>query len=184
MWIELLEASSYIGTGKIAENAVGEALRADGLKQLDIASLIKDSGYRNKTELVKAVRDGEFQLEPNTFYAQPLGSQNSPDFIAVTEEEVFFIEVKASKTASGYQFNTHLINNDFTYVLSDPSVGFKIFSGYQLMDPEVREILLECHMECTEVVRKHNKRLENLSNNRKGWAYYARPMYTQKNVYA
>ena len=184
MWIESVEANGYVGTAKAAENVVGDALSQQGLKELDIASLVKGSDYRNKTELVQAVRDGEFQLEPNTFYAQPLGSQKSPDFIAVTEEEVFFIEVKASKTASGYLFNTHLIKSDFMYVLSDTSVGFKVVPGSMLMDSEVREMLYECHQQCTAIQRKWNEKISAHPSNTQGWAYYARPMYTQKNVYA
>ena len=184
MWIENVEATGYVGTAKAAENVVGHALSQQGLKELDIASLVKGSNYRNKTELVQAVRDGEFHLEPNTFYAQPLGSQKSPDFIAVTEEEVFFIEVKASKTTSGYQFNTHLIRDDFTYVLSDPSVGFKVVPGFQIMDSEVREMLYECHQQCTAIQRKWNEKISAHLSNTQGWEYYARPMYTQKNVYA
>ena len=183
MWIDTVEANDYVGTSKVAEDVVEEALVEEGMQKRDMPSLVKGSGYRNKTELVQAVQDGEYQLEPNTYYSQPLGSQMSPDFIAVTDE-VFFIEVKASKKPSGYQFNSHLINNDFMYVLSDPSVGFKVVPGAELMSPEVREKLYECHQKCAEYQRECNEEILALPSNTQNWNYYARSMYTQRNVYA
>ena len=70
------------------------------------------------------------------------------------------------------------------YVLSDPSVGFKVVPGSMLMDSEVREMLYECHQQCTAIQRKWNEKISAHPSNTQGWAYYARPMYTQKNVYA
>lgn len=199
-WAKDIEISPFKGVSKVAEAEVEDSLKRHGLKRLDIEAILLNSGYRNKTEMIEALYHDELHPEeyvqgtddePAMIYplvgyiAQPLGTQKSPDFIVLTNEgDKYFIEVKASKKPSGYQFNSHLIKDDYIYVLSDPSVGFKVFEGICLIDPEVRQLLHNCHQECKAIQDKCNEKISAHSSNTQGWGYYARSMYTQRNVYA
>jgi hypothetical protein len=196
-WVKDIEAIPHSASGKAAENVVEASLEKEGLEKIDIKNMLKYSGYKTKTEMVEALYTEEFwptqtlyeeeswRDYPLTGYiAQPLGSQKSPDFIVLTNDRTYFIEVKGAKTPSGYQFNSHLIKDDYIYVLSDPSVGFRVVEGFCLMTDEIRQLLKECHKECQAVQKKYNEKILAHSSNAEGWSYYARSMYQQRNVYA
>lgn len=198
-WAKDIEISPFKGVSKVAEAEVEDSLKRHGLKQLDIEAILLNSGWRNKTEMIEALYDDEFhpieyvqgtEYQPAEEYslvgyiAQPLGTQKSPDFIVLTNERSYFIEVKASTKPSGYQFNSHLIKDDYLYVLSDPSVGFKVFEGICLIDPDVRQLLNDCHIKCKAIQDTYNEKISAHSSNTQGWSYYARAMYTQRNLYA
>jgi len=182
VWINDIEKLEYNGTGKVAENSVQDIFLGLGFAEANIDTASK--GWKNKTCYFNDLFIGEVEMAENSFYSQPLGSQKSPDFILNTGGETYFIEVKASKTRSGFQFNTHLVRDEFTYVLSDPTIGFKVVSGSEIMAPEVREILAECHKEQRFTMDRYNKKIQALECNTQGWSYYARPMFSQKRLFA
>ena len=182
MWINKTEELPFTGVGKVAEKSVEDIFL--GLNYTE-RNIVEDSkGFKNKTCYVEALRTGLVEMEPNSFYSQPLGSQASPDFILNADEDTYFIEVKASKTKNGQLFNTHLIKPDFHYVISDPAVGFVVKTGDKLMTARIRMKLDDFHQSRREQTESFNKSLLEDPENKQGWTYYPRPMFSQKKVLA
>jgi hypothetical protein len=182
-YISGVVSQEYKGTGNKAEEVVRDVLIDCGYTQRDFQVLSKDLGAKNRTQLFEFLDTEEHNLEVGTFFYQPLGSQKAPDFIVVTEEGIDYVEVKASKKPNSILFNGHLIRPDFTYVISDPAVGFIVRQGYELMDSEVRETLQEIDSQLRNIVAKGNEKLLALDSNPQSWSYYVRAMYCFRRLY-
>ena len=180
MWKELVSSSDFAGTSKLAESVVRTILLDLGYKERDLTYDLKQSGcFKTKRELLDAHLEDTCASDDPFFYSQPLGSQQSPDFfVRHSSGEHECIEVKAAKKVNAWLFNGHLIRPEFTYVLSDPITGFCVVQGHEIMDSEVRDILLETDRKCREIAEESRAVLEKHPKNPQGWYYYVRAMYS------
>ena len=180
MWQEIVSSANFAGTSKLAESVVKTVLLDLGYQERNLTQDLKElSHYKTKKELLDASIKQTSSSNDPFFYYQPLGSQQSPDFFvrhACGENEC--IEVKAAKSKNSWLFNGHLIRPEFTYVLSDPTTGFCVVQGYEIMDPEVRDILLETDRKLREIAEESRAILDNHPKNPQGWYYYVRAMYS------
>ena len=188
MWKELLVEEGYLSPPTAVEGKVQEVLESCGFKERNFEAISKEAGYGKKTHFLDALVEGVDTIEGiegKVFFYQPGGSQRSPDFIVVDGDSVELVEVKSSKDKSGYQFNTHLVKESFYYVLCEPTRGFCIVSGEDIMDSEVRKHLAKTHEMMRELMVSRASDLEKClgSVNSQGWSYYARSMYNQRNVF-
>lgn len=183
MWHQDLSNQEYAGTGKYAENVVQHVLDFGGYEERSFKELVKCyKGYGQKS-LAEAIYAGDIDLETGKYYfAQPCGSQASPDFIIVDEYGIHFVEVKAS-TKNLYEFNSHLVVPGYTYVFSSPQHGFVTRMGHEIMDPEVRKVISEAQQKMNEVVEEQLKKLEKL-NNPQNWRLYPRGKINNSNIFA
>jgi hypothetical protein len=188
MWKELLVEEGYLSSAKAVEGKVQETLESCGFEEGNFLAISKEAGYRTKTAFLDSLVEGSDTIEGiegKVFFYQPGGKQRSPDFIVVEGDSVELVEAKSSKTKSGYQFNGHLVKESFYYVFCEPSRGFCIRSGKDIMDPEVRKHLAKTHEMMRDLMVSRKADLEKCfgSVNSQGWSYYARPMFTQRNVF-
>jgi hypothetical protein len=183
MWHQDLAAQEYAGTGKYAENVVQHVLDFSDYEERSFKELVKCyKGYGQKA-LAEAIYAGDIDLETGTYYfAQPCGSQASPDFIVVDEYGTHFVEVKASKDNS-YEFNSHLVVPGYTYVFSSPQTGFVVKAGSDLMDPAVRREIAETQQKMNDLIAEHKTRLEKL-HNPQNWRLYPRGKINHSNIFA
>jgi len=180
MWQEIVSSANFAGTSKLAESVVKTVLLDLGYEERNLTQDLKElSHFKTKKELLEASIQQTSSSDDPFFYYQPLGSQQSPDFfVRHSSGENECIEVKAAKSKNSWLFNGHLIRPEFTYVLSDPKTGFCVVQGYEIMDPEVREILLETDRKLREIAEESRAILDNHPKNPQGWYYYVRAMYS------
>lgn len=185
-WKNYLLEQKYTGTGKYAENVVQHCLESCGFEKRDFKELVKCYPEYKQKSLAEAIYFGNIDLESGKYYfEQPIGSQGSPDFIVVDTIDGFtlieFVEVKAS-SKNLFEFNSHLVMPGFTYVFSNPQVGFRIKLGNEIMDPAVRQVLAETKEAMDNVVAEQNKKLKGL-NNPQNWRYYPRGKINNSDIF-
>jgi hypothetical protein len=184
MWQQEVIKQTYAGTGKHAENIVQQVLEDTGYEERCFKELVKCyKGYGQKA-LAEAIYAGDIDVETGKYYfAQPCGSQSSPDFIIVDPDAgIQFVEVKAS-TKNLYEFNSHLVVPGYTYVFSSPQHDFAVKSGSEIMDPEVRKVIAETQQKMNDLVEEQMKRLEKL-HNPQNWRLYPRGKINNSNIFA
>ena len=185
-FLSCVDSLSFVGTGKSAELAVKEVIEQCGFVENDFASFAKAEGFKNKTQFFEHIEETETLptlFKSGIFFYQPLGSQNAPDFIVCTNEDIHFVEVKASAKSNSVLFNGHLIRPNFTYIISDPIINFAVYKGSSLMSTEVRNTLKDIDDKLRAIVDEGKEQLLGLGCNTQGWYYYVRAMYQYRKIY-
>ena len=121
------------------------------------------------------------QFPVGSFIEQPLGSNNSPDFLVKISENCI-LPVEAKSSAQMYpMYNSGGIKSNYLYVFcSKKPDQTTIFMGEDIITTAQNK-LIEAHIKKVRLMDEElNKNLALLDVNKRGVSYYTRPMIQQK----
>ena len=121
------------------------------------------------------------QFPIGCFIEQPLGSNNSPDFLVkISENFILPIEAKSAKLMKPL-YNSGGIKSDYLYVFSSEKLNkTTIYKGEYIITVEQNK-LIEEHIKKAKLMDEElNKQLALYDTNMRGIFYYTRPMIGQK----
>ena len=161
-------------------NRYGEASHEDTIEQVFIAH-----GYTNNDMRVPvATRDEALEgadiegLSNGEYISQPCGENNSPDFIVKSNDRLFFIEAKSSKSPTP-TYNGGLPKEQYIYVFSSSQTNeTTVFLGSDVVNETKRGLLNDLTDELWAVVRKYQD-MPEWADDARGFDFYMRAMYTQ-----
>ena len=122
----------------------------------------------------------------NSFIFQPFGSQQYPDFLMITEENIIPIEVKFSKTATTKEkikakrpkWNSNLPKANGFYIYGINATDITYFIGADILGHKSRVAMVEYFAKLDEIAIELNDTLESLEN-KHGFAPKVRVDYHQ-----
>ena len=161
------------------EDAVAAILEVAGFKKFQpVKKLTKK---QIETLLINPTPNNALQIPIGCFIEQPLGSNNSPDFI-VKISDTFILPIEA-KSATGCcpLYNSGSVKRNYLYVFSSKKMNATtIYRGDSVLTLK-QEKLLEEHIEKARIMDKEfNAKMATLDTNSRGICYYTRPMIGQK----
>ena len=140
-------------------------------------SKLKGISKKRKAEVLKTNNFPE--LNEMEFICQPVGNNNSPDFIVVFKNLPYFIECKSSKGIYPV-FNGGMPIEDNIYIFSGCKYNSTtIFYGRDILPESIRKMLNKITIEIKKIANEFNKELKNDRSNNRGFAFYCRNMYIQ-----
>ena len=121
------------------------------------------------------------QFPVGCFIEQPLGSNNSPDFLVkISENFILPIEAKSAKSMKPL-YNSGSIKSDYLYVFSSEKLNkTTIFKGSYIITVEQDKLIEEHIKKSRSMDEELNKQLALYDTNMRGISYYTRPMIGQK----
>ena len=166
----VLSAPHISNVSKAHEIWFGDLLHSKGFKE----KTLKDVGL-TKTDVRERVSNSDQSL---WFIAEPLGSQNTPDFLVSDENgNLRYIELKSSKQDK-LTWNGGYPKDDFIYVFStERHKGQTIFMGDTCWNGTNRQVLLDYAKEEKRRAKELNRRLAE------GQSYYPRSMFNDSVKY-
>lgn len=165
-----------IATGHISNASRGheqwfeDLLKKHGFKQTSV----EDVGLTNQD-----VRDQVTSNDNKLFFiAEPLGSQNTPDFLVSDEEgNLIYIELKSSK-GEKITWNGGYPKDNFIYLFSTGKHKAQtVFLGSDSWPSEDKKLLMEHAAKLKELTDKFNKELGG------DQSYYTRNMFNDNTKY-
>ena len=146
--------------------------------------LLIKNGFLKKTlgEVGMLKHDVRIRVDKNEstlfFIPEPLGSQNTPDFLVSDEEgNLFYIELKSSKQEK-ITWNGGWPKDNFIYLFSTEKHNSQtIFMGSDCWQSEDRTLLLEHAKKLKELTDTFNKSLKGKQT------YYTRNMFNDNEKY-
>ena len=146
--------------------------------------LLIKNGFLKKTlgEVGMSKHDVRIRVDKNEstlfFIPEPLGSQNTPDFLVSDEEgNLFYIELKSSKQEK-ITWNGGWPKDNFIYLFSTEKHNSQtIFMGSDCWQSEDRTLLLEHAKKLKELTDTFNKSLKGKQT------YYTRNMFNDNEKY-
>ena len=159
------------GGGKAHELLVYKQLENSGYVAGDFTQLAQEYNT-NKTGLRDLLEQGSAEIDDGVFYYQPCGSQQSPDFIFMSEDELVLLECKSSKTSKP-MWNSHIIKQNYLYFISTQN-GTVLSKGDSLMSPNTAKELAEFGAYLKKLTAKFNEELLAKKENTLNWQYYSR----------
>lgn len=163
------------------EDAVEDVLKRYHLEPVNFETLCAPHGMTRR-QFRDALLAGErFSNFPFSAYcAQPLGNNDSPDFIIFTNGEVYFIECKSAKQ-NHPMYNGGLPKENYIYLFcSEKSDETTMYMGSDVLHENVREVTDEYTTKIKALEQELNGILSAMPENTRGFSYYARHMYTQQ----
>ena len=121
-------------------------------------------------------------IPPNSFVSQPNGSQKSPDFIVRFGcDSVYNFECKSTaKNATKPVYNSGGIKQDVIYVYSSERYNKTIiYVGGDVCSMEQQRLIDELIQRQKELEAEYNEKIKAVDVNKRGVAYYTRPMIVQ-----
>jgi hypothetical protein len=183
-------------TGKTPENELIKAYYPpskletliENIENMDYASnTFKDKNHeRNVETILKSLGFSEIEEHPSSigdFYIrEPNGGQNPPDFRVYSNNEQLDIECKSCRKGYKPMWNASYPQGDMVYVYTNSTDNTSVvFSGEEVVTPEVQAIYEEYKRLNKELHAKINERLNSLPahQNPYGMQVYARNMFVQ-----
>ncbi len=118
----------------------------------------------------------------NVFIINPFGSQEFPDFLIIFTNYMIAIENKSStEKGASPMWNSNLPKRNSIYIL----MNFKrndltFFCGKDVIDKEVRNILLDCDKDMEDISRQCREKLRKIpEKNGDGFDFYPRGAFNQ-----
>ncbi len=166
----VLDAPHISNTSKAHEIWFGDLLHSKGFKE----KTLKEVGL-TKTNVRQRASSSDETL---WFIPEPLGSQNTPDFLVSDENgNLRYIELKSSKQDK-ITWNGGYPKDDFIYVFStEKHKGQTIFMGDTCWKGNNRQMLLDYAAQEKKRAQELNKKLEE------GQSYYPRSMFNDNVKY-
>ena len=149
----------------------------------------------NKKSGNNLVRNNLYQLTKdiqysNCFIWQPYGSQNFPDFLVLTENHIFSMEIKFSKkNQSSPMWNSNLPKTSSLYIFGRFEQGdLTIFRGEDILPDNERSLLISIWDRLDKVYDEWEKEFKKAISketikNTFGFRPYIRKAYEQGKVY-
>lgn len=153
------------------------------LHELSVKDVFLNNGL-NEYKKEKKIPKKQFKklliqiLKNGQFVHQPLGSQNSPDFVLKLNNKLYFFECKSSKTFYP-TYNSGLPSEETIYIFS--SVRYNkttVYYGSDVISSEKRMLFLSLTNELKETLKKF-KNIPSWKEDSRGFDFYIRNMYTQ-----
>ena len=118
----------------------------------------------------------------NTFLHQPLGSQNSPDFIVKLDNGIHIcIECKSCKNSCFPVYNSGSVRDNYIYIFtSNKTNKTTLFMGQDIITKEQLDVFKETDLLIKDLLTEQNKKLKELDVHQRGWDYYSRRMINQQ----
>jgi hypothetical protein len=150
------------------ELSVKKVFLQNGLKEIQKEKLQKKN-FKQKAQQI--LQNGEFMH-------QPLGSQNSPDFVLKLSDKLYFFECKSSKEVYP-TYNGGLPSEETIYIFSSAHYNkTTVFYGADVVSKEKRELYSSLTKELNDVLKKYQE-FPSWKEDLRGFDFYIRNMYTQ-----
>lgn len=182
-----VSSSSVNNTNGAHEQWFANILTNFGFVEKRIAGLTKKQIKKKKVEQLRdidlSVDDVRSQRKTSSlamwFVQQPLGDQNTPDFLVSDEGgNLFYIELKSSSNGEKITWNGGWPKDDFIYLLSSGKHKKQtVFMGSTCWKPHVKKALLEHAEKLKDLTDSFNQTLGSSQS------YYTRNMYNDNNKY-
>ena len=163
------------------EDAVEQVLLNNGLEKKSFKALSDRLGFNNRKEFRNFLLEDYFheKLPDNTFYSQPTGTHDSPDFIFKVNNKVFLLECKSSKDNKP-MYNSGLPKKGYVYLFcSEKSNQTTMFLGEDIVNDTQRELIEEYNKAQKEIIEKFNMKLAKTDEQNRGICYFERNMWNQ-----
>ena len=180
-------SSSVNNANGAHEKWFANILASFGFVEKKIAGLNKKQIKKKKAEHLQDIdlyiEDARSQATKSSltmwFVQQPLGDQNTPDFLISDEGgNLFYIELKSSSSGDKITWNGGWPKDDFIYLFSSGKYKAQtVFMGSTCWDLKVKHALLEHSDKLKALTDCFN---ETLGSNQ---SYYTRNMYNDNNKY-
>jgi hypothetical protein len=134
--------------------------------------------------MVNAICEGDItskldQMPDNSFMTQPRGTQNSPDLLVKIDGKYLNIECKSCINTHP-QYNSGGIKQHYIYIFCSKNEDkTTIYLGKDILSMEQQRLITEHITRAREADIELNRMLKELDANRRGVAYYTRPMIIQ-----
>jgi hypothetical protein len=135
-----------------------------------------------KNGLIECPKTLKGAIPPNSFVSQPNGSQKSPDFLVRFGCDVIYnFECKSTaKNAAKPVYNSGGIKQDVIYVYSAERYNKTIiYVGGDVCSMEQQRLINELIQRQKELENEYNEKIKAVDVNKRGVAYYTRPMIVQ-----
>lgn len=163
------------------EDAVEQVLLNSNLEKKSFKALTESLGFDTRREFRDFLQEGYFheKVPDNTFYYQPTGENDSPDFIFKVDNKVFLLECKSGKNNKP-MFNSGLPKKGYIYLFcSEKSNQSTMFLGEDIVNDLQREIIEEYNKAQKQIVEELNRKLAENDAQKRGIIYYERNMWNQ-----
>ena len=171
---------------KTLKQATSSHHRSNAKKQHEqwFESLLSNEGFAKKTledvnMTTTDVRENVLLSDQNLFFIpEPLGSQNTPDFLVGDEDgNLFYVELKSSKKEQ-ITWNGGYPKDNYIYLFSSGKHDAQtIFMGSDSWDTAARDQLLKHAAMLKSITDKFNKTLSG------DQSFYVRNMFADKTKY-
>jgi len=163
------------------EDAVEDVLINNKLIAGDFKQIAQKQGFSSVIVFRDALLQGDFtdSIPNNTYYSQPTGTHNSPDFIFKANDKIFFVECKSGKSNKP-MYNGGLPKIGYIYLFCSQKSGkTTMFLGEDIVNDKQRQVIDEFITESDKRVVALNKKLSLLDSQKRGIQYYQRHMWQQ-----
>jgi len=162
------------------EDAVEDVLVTNGLASGNFKEAASKSGFSNAIVFRDVLLQGELidSIPDNTYYSQPTGTHNSPDFIFKVEGQLYFLECKSGK-GTAPMYNGGLPKENYIYHFVSQNNGATMYMGEDIVNEAQRKLITEFEEECAKKVQEFNEKLKELDTQKRGLQYYQRHMWQQ-----
>ena len=164
------------------EDAVEDVLAKNGLVKGYFKAVATAQGYTSVIKYRDAMlKDASLEesVPNNTYYSQPTGTHNSPDFIFKVDNKVFFVECKSGK-ANQPMYNSGLPKVGYIYLFcSEKSNESTMYLGDDIVNTKQREAIDKFTEQSQKLIAKLNEELALLDDQNRGLSYYQRDMWQQ-----
>ena len=139
--------------------------------------------YRDKLLSTKGIEG----LQDNSYYPQPMGTQNSPDFVVTCNGRSYLIECKSSKKDYPV-YNSGLPKQDYIYIFSSMKENKTVtFLGSDIVTKTFIKNLKKLTDAIDNSIKDFNSLMDS-TNSPAGLGFYCRSMfnhyqYISKNTY-